>query len=255
MCSRVGRVLVVAMVACTTLATAACAHAAPFFTEGFEGVTPPAIPAGWGEFNSFESAPHWTTTNINPITGAQSVFGREDSASGHDGLDSPFIQIPNAPSEIQFNHTFDLENVPACSLDAAALLIAIGGADFTDITAAGGTFLAGGYNTTLCGGNPIAANGVTRGWSGASNGIVHTVAALPAAAQGKMVSFEFAIGTDNTTAENGWKVDDISLSPIPPPTTPTAAAAVQPTVIPVKKCKRKRRHAAAAKKKCRRKKK
>ena len=89
------------------------------------------------------------------------------------------------------------------------LEIRIGGGAFTDLLAAGGSFLTGGYTGTLTnsGGNPIRGR---QAWS-ASSGYVTTTARLPAAAAGQSVQLRWRAGTDDNFGGLGWRVDTVSV--------------------------------------------
>ena len=66
--------------------------------------------------------------------------------------------------------------------DGVVLEIAIGNGAFTDILAAGGHFVSGGYNAIVGGGNPIAGRSV---WNGQSAAFQNVVVDLPTAANGQ----------------------------------------------------------------------
>ena len=87
------------------------------------------------------------------------------------------LTAPNA--DLTFWHGFGFEGP---NYDGGVLEISIDGGAFTDILAAGGTFVVGGYNATISTafGSPI---GGRMAWSGTSvGGYIDTIVALPAAA-------------------------------------------------------------------------
>ncbi|MEP6601954.1 MAG: hypothetical protein ABJB49_09095 [Nitrospirota bacterium] len=97
----------------------------------------------------------------------------------------------------------------------------INGGIFTDITnaAVGGSFVSGGYLGTLSTafGNPIAGR---MAWSGDSGGYITTVASLGANVVGQNVKLRFRMGSDNSAAATGWRIDSLSItgngcSPVP----------------------------------------
>jgi hypothetical protein len=90
------------------------------------------------------------------------------------------------------------------------LEISIAGGAFTDILAAGGSFVANGYSQTIssCCGNPLANRGA---WSGSSSGFITTTVNLPAAAAGQLVRLRWRFCSDTEIGATGWYVDTISV--------------------------------------------
>ena len=87
----------------------------------------------------------------------------------------------------------------------------MGGGAFTDILAAGGSFVTGGYNKTISTSflSPIAGR---MAWSGTSSGFITTTANLPPLAAGQSVKFRFRMASDCSVAGNGWRVDTVSVT-------------------------------------------
>ena len=114
------------------------------------------------------------------------------------------------------------------------LEISIGGGAFTDIIAAGGSFVTGGYTGTISTGfsNPLAGR---QAWSGNSAGFITTTVNLPAAAAGQNVVLRWRMGSDTSTGVDGWRIDSVVVSqpgacPAGSPTpTATATATATPT--------------------------
>jgi hypothetical protein len=90
------------------------------------------------------------------------------------------------------------------------LEISIGGGLFTDILAAGGSFVTGGYNRTVSSSfqNPLAGR---QAWSGDSGGFITTIVNLPISAAGQNVQLRWRCGTDTSDNAVGWYVDTISV--------------------------------------------
>ena len=82
-------------------------------------------------------------------------------------------------------------------MTAASLKSRLAAVRITDIVAAGGSFVSGGYNTTLSGdyGNPLAGQ---QAWSGNSGGFTTTVVNLPAAAAGQNIQLRWRCAAGNT---------------------------------------------------------
>ena len=83
--------------------------------------------------------------------------------------------------------------------DGGVLEISINGGARQDIIAAGGSFLAGGYNHDLSGDLGPAA--WSTAWSGNSGGYIDTIVNLPPAAIGQTVQFHWVDGTDTYDGE------------------------------------------------------
>jgi len=123
-------------------------------------------------------------------------------------LVSPNIAVPatTAPIALTFRHSYALES----GYDGAVLEVKIGAGAFQDVLAAGGSFVAGGYNLTLSAAysNPL---GGRQAWSGSSGGFLTTTAHLPASASGQTIQLRWRRGSDTSVAGTGWRVDTLSL--------------------------------------------
>jgi len=72
---------------------AASASAATVYSENFDGVAPPGLPAGWG--GGFEGAPtKWTTTAAAPISAPSSLFIAEATTAEQNFVFSAPIKLP-----------------------------------------------------------------------------------------------------------------------------------------------------------------
>ena len=221
------------------------------FSENFDNATPPALPAGWRAFNAAGAAPLWVTsaagTPAPPFDSAlNAAFINDPSGVSDRWLHSPSLIIPSATAQLSFRNNYNLEASGGSFYDGGVLEISIdGGATFTDILAAGGSFVSGGYNGTISTGfsNPIAGR---MAWSGNSGGFLTTTVNLPAAANGQAVVFRWRMGSDTIVASGGWRIDTVQVfcnggapSPTPTPTatppptaTATATASATPTPSP-----------------------
>jgi hypothetical protein len=140
---------------------------------------------------------------------------------------SKVVALPFGLSQLSFRHRYELEN----GFDGGVLEIKIGSGAFADILSAGGSFVSGGYNSTLSThySNPL---GGRQAWSGTNTAAFSTVVVnLPAAAAGQNVQFQWRCGTDTSVGAGGWWVDSVAVigagccagGPIPP-TGPTLSA-------------------------------
>ncbi len=163
------------------------------FSETFDGVTPPALPAGWTTSATFSLLP-WVTTNAESSSGPNSAFGIEDAGSGTSELVSPEIPITNANAQLTFQHHVNIK-----SASDATLEISIDGGSFQDIENAGGTFVTGPYNAFVS-------------WSDDSVGFFTTTVALPPSAAGKTIQLRWSLSSSSSgLARPGWFIDDVQI--------------------------------------------
>jgi hypothetical protein len=160
------------------------------------------------------------TSTTTPDTAPNDVFS-PDVATGVTGvgrvneLVSPSILINSSSAQLSFRNLFNMES----GFDGCVLEIKIGAGAFTDIIAAGGSFVSGGYTGTISAnfGNPL---GGRNAWTGLSAGTtaapayVTTLVNLPAAANGQNIQLRFRAGIDESVVAagaNGWRVDTIRI--------------------------------------------
>jgi hypothetical protein len=216
-------------------------------SENFDGVTPPALPLGWGATNVQGPPPLWVTSNSgvpNPPadTLPNAAFIDDPSVISDKLLDFGSITIFEACcGQLTFRQNFNLEastSDPNLGFDGGVLEISLDqGQTYQDILDAGGAFVTGGYNRTISTdrGSPIAGR---RAWSGNSGGFITTVVDLPGLIPGGFLRWRMA--SDNTGSGEGWRVDTVdvtwcqggpSCTPTPPPSptsTPTPPRAPCP---------------------------
>lgn len=179
------------------------------FSENFDAVAVPALPAGW---SATGAAPTWVTSNSGTPSPASfsapnAAFVANPTVVTDKQLLTPSFVAPSGAS-VSFRNNFNLEN----SFDGGVLEISINGGAFVDITSlAGGAFTAGGYTGTISTsfGNPI---GGRQAWTGTSGGFIVSRATLPTAAAGQPVVLKFRMGSDNSFANTGWRVDDVTVT-------------------------------------------
>ena len=183
----------------------------PVFSETFDEVRAPALPAGWTTRAS-GVRPAWVTQAGNSDTGPNAAFCTDAPTISLKELISPPIALRAGTAQLTFRNNYDLESGPGTDgCDGGVLEIKIGQGAFRDILAAGGSFESGGYTSTIDSGyaNPLAGRAA---WSGSSGGFITTVVNLPAAAGGQKVQFKWRCGTDNGNAGIGWSIDSVALS-------------------------------------------
>jgi photosystem II stability/assembly factor-like uncharacterized protein len=188
---------------------------APVFTETFDGVTAPALPAGWTTARTATGPALWvTSTAANPPSLANAAFGASSAAAGGSEFVSPSIAIPAAPVvgsnpgvRLQFRNSFITEP----TFDGAVLEISINGGAYQDVLAAGGSFTEGGYNGAIV----VTDSAITgrQAWTGNSGGFITTTLILPAAAYGQNVQLKWRMVSDTGTNPTGGgiRIDNVSI--------------------------------------------
>jgi hypothetical protein len=200
--------------ACGMMAIVTTTVARADFTENFDGVTAPALPAGWTATNATGPAPLWVTTTTLSDSGPNNAFIDDPDAVVSDKrLDTPPIPIATTTAVLTFRNNYSLNGSGSSTegFDGGVLEISIDGGAFQDILTAGGSFVGGGYTHTINPGfmNPI---GGRMAWSGTSAGYITTTVNLPAAAAGKNIVLRFRMGSNNSSGPfPGWHVDSIRI--------------------------------------------
>ena len=194
------------------------------FSENFDGVTPPNLPAGWttgftnGDGDCTVGGPlcglgsNWATVSTSSDTAPNSVFHNDPSCVTDNVLDSPGISIISNSPQLTFRHSFNLES----TFDGTVLEVSspnINGGAFTDITnaAVGGSFVSGGYTQTISTAflSPIAGR---QAWSGNSGGYITTVANLGPNLLGQTIKLRFRFASDCSVSATGHNIDTIRLT-------------------------------------------
>jgi hypothetical protein len=164
------------------------------------GLEEPAgiLPAGWTSQNIAGTKNDWVTA------GSLAFVGDPETVSDNVLVTPAFTVTANA--RLSFTQLLSLET--CC--DGVVLEIAIGGGAFTDILAAGGHFVSGGYNDIVGGGNPIAGRSV---WNGLSADFQNVVVDLPTAANGQSVQLRWRLTSDgkNVGEQDGYFLDTIHV--------------------------------------------
>jgi hypothetical protein len=184
------------------------------FTENFDSVTVPSLPSGWtSSATGAQSA--WTTINLFADTTPNAAFVPDPDDVGLSELVSPPINLPNGSALLTFQNNYDLEpDIGSIADDGSVLEIKIGTNAFTDILAAGGSFVSGGYTSTITNiwDNPLSGR---QAWSGNSGGYITTAVNLPTAAAGQTIQLRWLCGTDNGNGPGdfaGWRIDSIAIT-------------------------------------------
>ena len=198
------------------------------FSQNFDSVTAPALPAGWTATNATGPAPLWVTSTTTPDTAPNDAFVDDPAVVSDKDLDTPGISITSA-AQVTFRHSFNLERDTSNFYDGGVLEVSspnINGGAFTDITnaAVGGSFVSGGYVGTISTSfsNPLAGR---MAWSGDSGGYITTVANLGPNVVGQTIKLRFRMGSDSSTGVTGWRIDSLAVTTTScPPTLQSAVS-------------------------------
>ena len=211
------------------------------FSENFDALIAPALPAGWTTAKTGVEVV-WITSTTTPASAPNDAFAPDVSNKGGTELVTPAVALPASGGVLTFQNLFNLEANAATGFDGMVLEIKINGGAFADILAAGGSFTSGGYTHTISGalGNPIAGRPA---WSGLSGGTadaptyITTTVNLPAIASGQNIQLKWRVGTDISGVAAGMpgvRIDNIVIAPATCGTlTPTPTPAPTPTPTPI----------------------
>lgn len=187
---------------------------APAFTENFDGVPTPTLPAGWTTARSStaaNTAALWVTSGTSD-TAPNSAFGAGGTVASDTSLTSPVISIPNAPAtgtnpgvRLTFRNNFNTE----VGFDGGILEISINGGAFQEIIAAGGSFIEGGYNGSIGVTDSIFTG--RQAWTGNSGGYITTTVVLPASSYGQNAQLRWHTAYDSGTNPSGMRIDTVSI--------------------------------------------
>ena len=161
--NRLGALLLVAAVLPAGFAPGATPRPAvpSGFSENFDGVIAPSLPAGWVTTHSPGTGALWVTDTTNPDTAPNAASLSEGTAPFEDILDSAPISITTTSAQLRFRHNYsffvDLGGAPQPSsptdfcptnlyFSSGRLQISMNGGEFQDILAAGGSFIEGDYH-------------------------------------------------------------------------------------------------------------
>lgn len=179
--------------------------------QNFDGVTAPALPAGWTSSMPSGAGAGWATSTNSPNTVPNAVFAIPTETASEQRLESPAFTVPATAiePELRFQHRWNTET----TYDGGVLEISVDNGAFQDVLSAGATFIAGGYNGTLGAsyGNPI---GGRQAWHGsADSAYTLTRLALPSSVAGKTVRLRFRLGSDSSVIPSGtvWRIDTIQF--------------------------------------------
>ena len=180
----------------------------PSFSENFDGVVAPALPAGWTTTTTGLATATWKTSITPTVDSGNSALGPDISSAADASLVSPTVAVGAGSQQLSFKHRYTTEQ----PYDGGVLEISIAGGAFTDIITAGGSFVQGGHSasiTSAATGNALIGR---RCWSGIINATGQVIVNLPPAASGQNVQFRWRFGSDSSTGTTGWSIDSVQVS-------------------------------------------
>ena len=183
--------------------TSEFAPAVVVFSENFDGVTAPNLPAGWVSTASGASTP-FATVNTIPDSSPNAVYTNDPFEGGDSSLTTPNITLGNTRHKLIFRQRYQLDY----EFDGGVLELSIGAGAFTDIVSAGGTFVSGGYDTPLVSGSLSGR----QAWTGDSVNYVTTEINLPANTSNQTIRLRWRFGSDNMEGGNGWRIDNVQIT-------------------------------------------
>jgi carboxypeptidase family protein len=179
-------------------------------SENFDGVTAPALPAGWtavkAKGNDWRTSATGTPTPVAD-TAPNAAFADDPAIVSDKSLVTPALTQQTDNAQLVFRQNYDMES----TYDGGVLEISVDGGSFHDILAAGGSFATGGYTGTISSdfGSPIAGR---HAWTGTTSGAFKTTTVnLPASAKNHLVKLRFRQASDESVAAKGWRVDSLQL--------------------------------------------
>ncbi|CAN5351244.1 hypothetical protein BH10ACI1_BH10ACI1_27060 [soil metagenome] len=173
------------------------------FSETFDSVTAPNLPAGWTVTNSGGSVPFATVTTF-PDSAPNAVFTNDPFVTGNAALTTPPIALGNVRHKLTFRQRYQMDY----EFDGGVLELSINGGAFNDIISAGGTFAVGGYNTPLVAGTLNGRNA----WTGDSVNYITTEINLPANTSNQNIQLRWRFSSDNMEGGTGWWIDNVQIS-------------------------------------------
>jgi len=173
------------------------------FSENFDAVTAPALPAGWASTNSGLSVP-WATVSTFADSSPNAVYANDPEFTGNSSLTTPAISLGNIRHKLIFRQRYQMDY----EFDGGVLELSINGGAFTDIIAAGGQFVSGGYDTPLVGGSLSGRNA----WTGDSVFYITTEIHLPATTNNQSIRLRWRFGSDDMEGGDGWRIDNVQIT-------------------------------------------
>lgn len=199
-------------------------------TENFDGVSTPNLPEEWTTTSEVGSANAWVTVNTKSVSAPNSAFAVNKNSRSLSSLVSPTYEMGDTGGKLTFELYYQTES----NYDGVVLEYSANGGSWKDILIGGGTFVSGGYNSTISSwyNSPIAGRGA---WSGNSGEFVMVEIDLNSSLNNKNVQFRWRMGSDSSQASEGVWLDNVSVEGVfsEGPTTVQTAGLASGSEFPV----------------------
>src|SRR5437016_12473135 len=102
----------IALLAVNVFASTSGSTCGAIFTQNFDSVTPPALPAGWvaSQGVNVTGAPLWVTSNITPHTSPNDAFSIAPGYVLDNRLDTPAFTAGMFDHTVLFRSNYNLES-------------------------------------------------------------------------------------------------------------------------------------------------
>ena len=80
------------------------------FTQNFDAVVAPALPAGWVATNTVGAAPLWVTATGTAVSAPNSIFVANPAAVSDKIIETPTIAVAAAMTQLTFSNNFIFES-------------------------------------------------------------------------------------------------------------------------------------------------
>jgi subtilisin-like proprotein convertase family protein len=172
------------------------------FSENFDALTTPNLPAGWTSTNTGGSVP-FATLSTFPDSPPNAIYTNDPFIVGTSSLTTPAIALGNVRHKLIFRQRYQLDY----EFDGGVLEISANGGTFTDIISAGGSFVSGGYTTPLVASDLAGRNA----WTGDSITYISTEINLPANTSNSSIRLRWRFACDDMEGGDGWRIDSVQI--------------------------------------------
>jgi hypothetical protein len=172
------------------------------FSENFDGVTAPALPAGWTTTSDKGTGAWKSDPDTDALSQPNTAYITIALTVPDTSLDSPPFNVESSTAVLSFQNKWYAPS----KYGGGVLEISIDGGAFQDIVDAGGIFMSGAYNSKLA--NTSGALGSRMTWTG-TGGYLTTSVRLPPSAAGKSVRLRWRWATFYWNQTKAWRIDDV----------------------------------------------